>query len=465
VRTVVDIGANIGAATVWFARNFQEAKIFAFEPCSATFNILQRNLHKIFNASAYNFGLFDRDCEMPLYISKEDPVTNSVALSSLNTRQSVTISLKSAQDALRQRGVDTIDILKIDTEGCEIPILEDLKAILPQTRVIYLEYHDEEDRIKIDSLLRDTHILVASKLPHPHRGEMCYVAYNAFPSRPELDALRIAAPSRRQSDDLTSGRTVVETSPPARPVQEPFIAAVVIPTILRPSLMFAVESVFAQSLPPGCGQLLIGIDKAIGDRCLIDQILANKPDNWAVTVLDLQYSTSVRHGGLHAAQDGGALRTVLSYCANSRYIAYLDDDNRWAPDHLSSLLETIAGHDYAYTYRWFVDPASGEPLVIDTWESVGPLAGIFANRFGGFVDPNTLMIDKTRCESTLPCWTTPIANDPIGKSADRRVFRSLNTWYSGKCTGTATCFYKMDPGDAIHQSRLARIRQIVSGNN
>jgi len=60
-----------------------------------------------------------------------------------------------------------------------------------------------------------------------------------------------------------------------------------------------------------------------------------------VTLLNLGYSTSVLNSGIHLASSGGALRSILTYCANSRYVAYLDDDNWWDETHQPSLLAAI----------------------------------------------------------------------------------------------------------------------------
>lgn len=260
------------------------------------------------------------------------------------------------------------------------------------------------------------------------------------------DAARITPPSPESA----------VTAPAAHSLQDPFAVAVVMPTLLRPTLLRAAESVFAQQDIPH-GQLLIGIDKALGDRGLIETVLGKKPPHWAVTVLDLGYSTSVRHGGVHAARDGGALRTILSYSANSRYVAYLDDDNWWAPDHLSSLLRAIQGRGYAWSQRWFVDPQTLQALAVDVWESVGPEAGIF-QPLGGFVDPNTLMIDKVQCEPVLRWWSQPLPGDATALTADRSVFRELRGHYAGICTRRPTCYYVMNPDDDIQPERMAAIR-------
>lgn len=235
-------------------------------------------------------------------------------------------------------------------------------------------------------------------------------------------------------------------------MRENFAAAVVIPTILRPSLQQAVRSVFAQDLPARI-QILIGVDIAEGDRTILAALQAECPAHRQITLVDPGYSTSVRHGGLHANCFSGALRTILTYLADSRHVAYLDDDNWFAPDHLSSLL--AAGGDWAYGQRWFV---SGDtPLCIDDWESVGPGAGVYAEQYGGFVDPSSLMIDKLACINVAPLWSlAPFAD---GSGEDRLVFEALRSQYRGVATGRATSYYRMQPRDAMHLERLKIIRQ------
>ena len=59
--TIVDVGANIGASTLYFAGNYQQARILAFEPFLESYELLVRNVEGISRISTFNFGLFDRD--------------------------------------------------------------------------------------------------------------------------------------------------------------------------------------------------------------------------------------------------------------------------------------------------------------------------------------------------------------------------------------------------------------------
>jgi len=235
-------------------------------------------------------------------------------------------------------------------------------------------------------------------------------------------------------------------------------------SILRPDLGRALRSVFAQDLP-GRIQILVGIDKPLGDRAVIAEACRGRPPNVAVFVLDLGYSTSARHGSVHAATDGGSLRTVLSFLANSRHIAYLDDDNWWAPDHLSSLLTAIKGHHYAFGLRWFVDDATLTLQCVDEWYSLGPDRGVHALTAGGFIDPNVLMIDKLECLPVLYLWSQNPIHPARFSYADRLVFHALRDNFRGNGTGRATAYYTLRPDDGawVRINQWKRSRGLVPG--
>lgn len=257
-------------------------------------------------------------------------------------------------------------------------------------------------------------------------------------------------------------------------LQQRFDVAVVMPTILRPELPRAVRSVFAQE---GVSRihLLIGVDAAVGDRSVLDAIRKGGPEGGPdgvpegvpegvlVTVLDPRYSTSQRHGGMHPAYDGGALRTILCYLANAPAIAFLDDDNWWAPDHLASLLAALQGKDWAFSLRWYVDPESGTPLAVDRLESVGPGRGGYARALGGWVDPNCLMLDARACEPVFRLWSRPLQDDPTHMTADRHIFDTLKTNPRVGETDRATCYYTINPADTAHEKRMAWIERQKRG--
>ena len=221
-------------------------------------------------------------------------------------------------------------------------------------------------------------------------------------------------------------------------LQTPFEASVVMVTVARDTFAQALRSVFAQAFA-GRIQVLVGVDRWMGDRAIAEALIREAPSHIAVTMLDLGYSTSVRNGGLYPSHYGGALKTILSYAANSRYVTYLDDDNWYAPQHIASMLGAVAGKAWAFSLRHFVDANGGDLLCADTWESMGPGRGVYGQAQGGFVDTNCFFIDKLACHDVFAEWAmTRFAG---GTGGDRQVLEKLRSRPFGT-NDAHTVFYR-----------------------
>ena len=77
-------------------------------------------------------------------------------------------------------------MLKVDTEGCEVPIFASLLERLGGVKVIYLEYHSEADRRELDAMLSPTHQLFFGRLVGDS-GELLYLAHHLVPDRATFD--------------------------------------------------------------------------------------------------------------------------------------------------------------------------------------------------------------------------------------------------------------------------------------
>ncbi|MEO8537856.1 MAG: hypothetical protein ABI533_10025 [Betaproteobacteria bacterium] len=221
-------------------------------------------------------------------------------------------------------------------------------------------------------------------------------------------------------------------------LQRPFDVGVVVATVARPTLGTAVRSIFAQRFD-GRIHVLIGIDRWAGDRDTVERLRAERPAHVALTVLDLGYSTSQRNGGVYPSHYGGALKTILSFAANSRFVTYLDDDNWYTPGHVESLVAATMGKTWGFALRTFVDAASGDVLCDDTWESLGPDRGVYAETQGGFVDTNCFCLDALACSDVFPEWAmTRFAG---GTGGDRQVLARLRSrpWST---SGVHSVFYR-----------------------
>ena len=186
VRVVVDIGASVGSAALFFSLVYPDATVYCFEPHADSFDLLTRNVSGIEQIRAFNFGLYDTNKTAKLHIGLTTFTTNSIHRAVDKNEPTENVSLRDAKAAMREIGLDRIDVIKVDTEGCEVQIL---KSLLPHYRakVIHLEYHNDDDRRAIDHLLCDDFLLFAGRVLRPHLGEVTYVRRDAFPSTIERD--------------------------------------------------------------------------------------------------------------------------------------------------------------------------------------------------------------------------------------------------------------------------------------
>jgi FkbM family methyltransferase len=156
VRTIVDVGANVGASALFWKVRYPEARLLCFEPVAENFALLRRNLAGYAATECYQEGLGSADAQLELIASPGAGNEGGWSIYQRGqkgdeARQRVTIRRSGAR--LVQLGVRSIDILKVDTEGHEREILRGLEPeLLDGTRYIAGELHGERDFELLDWL-------------------------------------------------------------------------------------------------------------------------------------------------------------------------------------------------------------------------------------------------------------------------------------------------------------------------
>ena len=175
VGCILDVGANVGAYSVFAGIHYPDSRIIACEPSESVYNLLTRNAKINPHIESYNVGLYDTDKRTKLYKGKLDTIHASIARNIQCTTEYEMVRLVNARQFLKRLRALNIDILKLDTQGCEVPILEALLTRLKFIKVIYVEYHSESDRLKINARLSPTHLLCHGQISFPHRGRLAYL--------------------------------------------------------------------------------------------------------------------------------------------------------------------------------------------------------------------------------------------------------------------------------------------------
>jgi FkbM family methyltransferase len=191
-QVILDVGANVGAAAVYFRAAYPEARILCYEPSPENYVWLAANTRTLEGVEVFPYGLLDHDAEWPLYTGERQCARRSVIPNPATDGRHELVRLRRAATELAERGIDQVSLLKLDTEGCELPILRDLLPVLSRLDVVAAEYHSEEDRRMLDDLLSERFLLVHAQVAQLHQGRVTYLSRDIVRRHPELESARIA---------------------------------------------------------------------------------------------------------------------------------------------------------------------------------------------------------------------------------------------------------------------------------
>jgi len=191
---IVDVGANVGASAVWFQSLAPASRLVCFEPAAESFRYLTANIATFANAEPCNWGLFSSATTAVLHHGRNHSLQHSVAPNIETGPETETIQLKRASAEWDRLALKRVSVLKVDTEGCEVPILQDLGQRLQVVDMVYVEWHSDEDRRAIDALLADRFLLNFATARMIHRGTALYVAREVAEAIPWAAALRVVRP-------------------------------------------------------------------------------------------------------------------------------------------------------------------------------------------------------------------------------------------------------------------------------
>lgn len=155
-ENIIDCGSNIGLSVLYFNRLYPQSRILAFEPDADTFALLNENVvnNDSPHVQIFQLALSDMDStDVDFYRNpkRKDALTMSMFQSNEKTDR---ISVPSRQ--LSTFITADIDLLKIDVEGAELLILQDLvdNRKIQFIRQIIIEYHPTITGQSVESLIK-----------------------------------------------------------------------------------------------------------------------------------------------------------------------------------------------------------------------------------------------------------------------------------------------------------------------
>lgn len=154
---VLDIGANIGLFSLYSCSQLQKPKISAYEPDKNNFDKLQRNISendlseaiKAFNMAIAENGQMKFVAAEVGGTSMSEEIYKTQGRNSKSGKDEFTyVSSISILDVMK--GIGHVDIFKMDCEGGEWKILEDLKGVQLDVNYFCVEWHSIGGKTRSD---------------------------------------------------------------------------------------------------------------------------------------------------------------------------------------------------------------------------------------------------------------------------------------------------------------------------
>jgi FkbM family methyltransferase len=130
----VDVGANVGYDTLLASgRVGPTGKVVAIEASPRTFRLLTRNLelNDAANVRAVNVAVFGRVAKLDLYEGVENNIGSMTTLGSRGGKRVTSVDAMPLDKILTADEISRLRLIKMDVEGAEPPILQNLLDALP----------------------------------------------------------------------------------------------------------------------------------------------------------------------------------------------------------------------------------------------------------------------------------------------------------------------------------------------
>ena len=150
---IIDVGANVGGFSLWAKYRWPGASIDAYEPVLDNFKLLEKNARSVKSITCHKQAVAKTSGTRKIYYGKHNPGECSFHKGHEQTDNGEDVQTIAASK------LPECDIMKIDTEGAEVEIVENL---VNWPKIFLIEYHGEHNRARLNELLKDYVLFYAS---------------------------------------------------------------------------------------------------------------------------------------------------------------------------------------------------------------------------------------------------------------------------------------------------------------
>ena len=134
---IVDLGANVGFASLYFADKYPDAQITAVEPSRRNFDLLQHNTASFANIATVHAAIYPTAGEVPFF---DDDLAYNSRIGDKD-HKSYMVRAITVPELMTEQSIPAIDLLKLDIEGAEQLLLSSNTEWLHKVGFIIVELH------------------------------------------------------------------------------------------------------------------------------------------------------------------------------------------------------------------------------------------------------------------------------------------------------------------------------------
>jgi FkbM family methyltransferase len=139
-RNILDLGANIGYASVCFAARWPQARILAVEPATRNLVLLDKNTRAWNHITCLQAAVWSH----PSWVQVTNPqdAPNAFRMGESHDSRKENIPAYTISQLFERQGCSHLDLLKMDVEGAEAEIFQADTSWMDRVKVLIIELHD-----------------------------------------------------------------------------------------------------------------------------------------------------------------------------------------------------------------------------------------------------------------------------------------------------------------------------------
>ena len=161
--TIVDVGANIGMATLYFGTLYPSARLLCFEPEPENLELLRHNVAQLGSRVTVIGAALGASEGQAAFVPSSDSANKGGGSCMSDREDGLIVPVTTLARVMADHGVDTIDLLKLDCEGAEGNVIAGMPTgLIHQVKVIVGELHGVSD-LEVLGTIWDSHHVGISK--------------------------------------------------------------------------------------------------------------------------------------------------------------------------------------------------------------------------------------------------------------------------------------------------------------